>query len=95
MGDFWVITIAVAAWIGGLVSGLVGFWKSGEKFDWKKFGCTALTALIAGAAFAIGYKLAGQTVSWLDIAIAFVAGAGADTLVNRIGKTASPTGPPA
>ena len=49
--------VAMAALLGGLVSGLLGWLESSEPFNPRKFGGSAVRALIAGAVFAAGYEL--------------------------------------
>lgn len=75
--------IALVALVGGLVSALIGWLDSGEHFDPRKFGGSAVRSLIAGVVFAVGYHLSGA-VSILDLFYAFLGGAGIDVLGNRI-----------
>ena len=75
--------VAVAALVGGLVSALLGWLESGESFNPRKFGGSAVRALIAAAVFAAGYELA-NSVGALDLLYAFLGGAGVDVIGNRI-----------
>ncbi len=75
--------IALAALCGGLVAALVGWLESNEPFDRRKFGGSAIRALIAAAVFAAGYELSSPLVI-LDLFFAFLGGAGVDVLGNRI-----------
>jgi len=75
--------IALAALAGGLVAALLGWLESAEPFNSRKFGGSAIRALIAGIVFAVGYQLS-ETVSLLDLFYAFLGGAGVDVLGNRV-----------
>lgn len=75
--------IALAALLGGLVAALLGWLDSSELFNPRKFGGSAVRALIAAIIFAAGYQLA-NSVSVLDLFYAFLGGAGVDVLGNRI-----------
>jgi len=75
--------IALAALLGGLAAAFAGWLESNEPFNQRKFGSSAIRALIAGAVFAAGYELSGS-VGMLDLFYAFLGGAGVDVLGNRI-----------
>jgi len=75
--------IALAALLGGLVAALLGWLESNESFNPRKFGGSAIRALIAGILFAVGYQLSG-TLGLLDLFYAFLGGAGVDVLGNRV-----------
>jgi len=78
-----VIWIAVAAFLGGIVSSLLGWFDSQEAFDMKKFGASIVRALIAGIGFAAVYQYM-NALTPIDLAVAFLGGSGVDTLGNRI-----------
>jgi len=75
--------VALAALLGGLVAALLGWLESNEPFNARKFGGSAVRALIAAVIFAVGYQLA-NSVPMLDLFYAFLGGAGVDVLGNRI-----------
>ena len=75
--------ISLAAVMGGLTVALLGWMESNEPFNLRKFGGSAIRALIAGAIFAVGYEMS-NSVGWLDLFYAFLAGAGVDVIGNRI-----------
>jgi len=75
--------IALLAFSGGLASALTGWFESQEKFDWRKFGGSAIRALVAAAVFAAGYEVSGS-LGVMDLFYAFLGGAGVDVLGNRI-----------
>lgn len=99
--------VALMALAGGLVAALLGWMESGERFDGRKFGGSAIRALIAGALFAVGYELAAGRVGVTDLLYAFLGGAGVDAIGNRAGgalgnasfplasRGAKPVAPPA
>lgn len=78
-----VISIGVSAFIGGIVAALLGWLDSGETFNIRKFSASIVRALIAGVIFAVGYSYA-NSLSPIDIGIAFVGGSGIDVLGHRI-----------
>ena len=78
-----IVYVSLAACAGGIFSAILGWLESGVTFNGRKFAASALRALTAGIVFAVGYTIAGN-VTIMDIAIAFVAGAGFDVLGNRL-----------
>jgi hypothetical protein len=58
--------IALAALLGGFVAALVGWLESNDTFDPRKFGGSAIRALVAGIIFAAGYQLS-NSVTMLDL----------------------------
>lgn len=78
-----VILIGVSAFVGGIVSATLGWFDSGEPFEVKKFSASLIRALIAGVVFAVGYSYI-NSLSPIDIGIAFCGGAGIDVLGNRV-----------
>jgi hypothetical protein len=58
---------------GGVLLWLLGFLKSGETFDAKKFGLSMVFAIGAGLVAGLSYN--GAT-TWKDAALAILAGAG-------------------
>ena len=78
-----VIFMGISAFIGGIVVALLGWLDSGETFEIRKFSASIVRALIAGVVFAVGYTYA-NSLSPIDIGIAFCGGAGVDALGNRI-----------
>ena len=78
-----IVWVSLLAFVGALVSATLGWFDSGEVFEPRKFGASLIRALIAAIAFAVGYTYANG-VTPLDLAIAFLGGAGVDVLGNRI-----------
>jgi len=75
--------IALVALLGGLVAALLGWLESNEAFDARKFGGSAIRALIASIIFAVSYELS-NSLTGMDSLYAFLGGAGVDVLGNRI-----------
>ena len=80
-----ILWLALAAWGGGIVSGLLGWFESKEPFDARKFSSTFLRALLAAAVFAIGgaVSLVGA-IGWEVLIASFLAGAGVDAGLKRL-----------
>jgi len=78
-----VVWIGVAAFLGGIVSGVLGWLDSGEAFEIRKFSASIVRALFAGLGIAVAYSYA-NSITALDIVVAILAGAGFDAGVNRI-----------
>jgi hypothetical protein len=79
-----VIWIALACLIGGIGTGILGFLKAGQSFNLGRFAQTFWSALSAAIIFAIAYQFDAGGLSVYDILAAFLAGMGADNIVNRI-----------
>lgn len=77
------IWIGIAATIGGIVKGLIGWSRSQESFSGRKFLGTALTALVSGLTVSLVYS-AAIGIGLPDIVVAFLAGAGVDNLRKEL-----------
>jgi len=77
------LNVALAALLGGLTTALLGWLESSEPFNLRKFGGSAIRALVASIVFAAGYHLSGS-VGIVDFFYAFLGGAGVDVIGNRI-----------
>jgi hypothetical protein len=83
--DSALLWVGLVAFAGGLVSGALSWIDSG--WSRRKTVRTVAASLLAGAAFAAGFQLAGTLQVYHFIA-AFLGGAGSDALTNRfIGAT--------
>ena len=78
-----IIWIAVSAFVGGIVTAILGWLDSGETFNMRKFGSSLVRALVAAIVFAVAYTYSNG-LSPIDIGIAFLGGAGVDVVGNRI-----------
>ncbi len=83
MEDSKYLTIALMAFLGGILNGIAGWADSHEPFDLRKFLKTVITALLSGLVIGINYQFA-DGVTWKDILAAIVLGAGIDSFTNRI-----------
>ena len=79
------IIIAAAAFGGSLISGTIGWLKSGLPWDGRKFAESVLSGIGAALVFALAYQF-NETggIRAFDILAAIAAGAGIDNLVNRV-----------
>ena len=80
--DYSLVFIALAAFLGGLLSSVMGWMDSGEPFDPRKFFKSLMAALIAGMSFATIYSFSNG-ITPKDILLAILGGAGVDGLSNR------------
>lgn len=78
-----VIWIAVSAFVGGVITGVLGWLDSKEAFDVRKFGASLVRALVASIGFAVACQYSNG-LSPIDIGLAFLGGAGVDVLGNRV-----------
>lgn len=78
-----VVWIGASAFVGGIVAAALGWMDSSEPFNMRKFGASAVRALVGGIIFAVSYSYT-NSLSPIDIGIAFCGGAGIDVLGNRI-----------
>lgn len=76
--------LALSAGGGCIAAALLGWFKSGDKFNARIFGASVVRAALAGAGFAIGTTLATGVASVENLIAAFLAGAGVDVLGHRL-----------
>ncbi len=93
-----LLIIALAAFLGGVFSALVGFCKAKmadppEIFVPYKFLKSVIVALLAGIGFAMAYTFQ-ETFTMRDILGAILGGAGAEVLTNRTNGALTPTATP-
>lgn len=80
--DYDIILVALAAFIGGVLSAILGWLDSQEPFNPRKFAKSLGFALVAGLGFAVAYNFSdGVTIR--DLITAFLGGAGWDAVTNR------------
>lgn len=77
-----VLYVAAAAFLGAVLTGLVGWLKTTEPFNSRKFLATVVTAVLTGTGIGIAYVDA--TVGVRDVLMALAAGAGIDYARNVI-----------
>ncbi len=73
---------AGAAALGAILLGVLGWCKTPEGFEAKKFLATVITGIIAGAG--VGVTFAGVPFSALYLILAFLTGAGVDYTRNTV-----------
>lgn len=71
-----VYSVAVAGLLGAILAGIVGFLKSTEPFNARKFLATVVTAVLIGAGLGVAYT--GATVGARELLMALMTGAGTD-----------------
>ena len=79
-----VLYVSLSAFGGGIIAGLLGWFKTGEDFSARVFVPTVLRALLAGGALALTYTFVGEVATVADMVVAFMAGAGVDVVGHRI-----------
>jgi len=78
-----MIIVALSAFGGGILSALLGWLDSSEKFVVRKFVKSIVASVVAGLIFAVSYTY-GDAVGIKDIFLAVLGGAGVDVLANRV-----------
>ncbi len=81
--DIHLVIVALAAAIGGILAAYLGYLDSGEPFNKRKFGKSVVAAVLASVGFAIGYSFA-DGIGVKDVFLAILAGAGWDSITNRV-----------
>jgi hypothetical protein len=83
--DLNILWVALLAFVGGIIAGLLGWLKSGSNFDPRGFAATLVTALVSGAIFASAYQFTNPgTLTVYDLLAAIIAGVGTDALRSRV-----------
>ena len=81
--------LVIAAVLGAVFAGLLGWLESKDTFIARKFASTVLRAILSGAIVAAGYIITPTLGGVLGIVLAFLAGAGIDVLGNRLAGSMS------
>ena len=82
MPDVGMVWIALAALAGAIVSALMGWLDSKERFAGRKFLKSVAAGFIAAAGLALAFN--GSVVGTRDLLLAFLSGAGVDAVGNRV-----------
>ena len=85
MTNYDYLIIIAAAFIGSLGSGLMGWIKSEEKFDKRKFLASVWSAVVASMLFSLAYTKTSE-LGIVNFIGAFLGGAGIDVMSNRSQK---------
>ena len=78
------LIIAGCCLAGSVISGIIGWAKSGEPFVPRKFFVTVASGIGAAIGFALLYNYSSAGLTVFDILAAIAAGLGIDVGVNRI-----------
>ena len=79
-----ILFVAGAAFLGGIVSALLGWTESTEPFNPKKFGSSIIRSIVAAAGVAAAFDYGGGVAAGIGLLIAFLAGVGVDAGGNKI-----------
>jgi hypothetical protein len=82
MHNWDLVLVSLSAILGGLIYAVAGWLDSGEPFNGRAFGRSALAAVIAGIGFAVGYIFI-DGFGIRDVMLAFLAGAGVTAVVPK------------
>jgi hypothetical protein len=88
-----ILVLSLAAVVGALFTGVLGFLASGEPFDPRKFASTILRAIIAAIAIAVTFSFEGD-LDAVNLLLAFLAGAGIDVAGSRLAGVITPAPAP-
>lgn len=75
--------VPLAAGVGAVVAGILGWLETGEAFSSKKYLPTILRAAVAAMAGAVAAPIVGP-IGWTVIGGAFMAGIGVDAGLKRL-----------
>jgi hypothetical protein len=78
------LIIAGCCLLGSVISGTLGWMKSGGPFVPREFLTTVLSGVGAALVFALAYNYTTTGITVFDIIAAIAAGAGVDVGVNRV-----------
>ena len=81
--DISIILIALAAFVGGLVTALLGWAEQATPWDWKKFTSSAIRSFVGAIAIAVAMDYSGPVTPMLYL-FAFLSGAGIEVGGNRV-----------
>lgn len=82
MTNFDYIIVIFASFIGSLGSGFFGYFQSKEPFNFHKFAPSIWSAILSAMLFAAYYQKTTD-IGTLNFIIAFLGGAGVDSLTKR------------
>jgi len=78
-----LIGIALAAFVGGLTTALLGWSEASAPWNWKKFSSSVIRSLVGAVAIAAAMDYSGATAPIIYL-LAFLSGAGVEVGGNRI-----------
>jgi len=77
------LLIFLAAFFGGVITAVLGWLDTSDKFNIRKFMTSVIKSFIGAAVIAVGFDYSGTT-SVILILVAFLAGAGVDAGIKRL-----------
>jgi TctA family transporter len=83
---WYIVLVFLAAFVGGIVTALMGWVSTTEPFIARKFVTSLIKALIGAAVIAVAFDYTG-TQGILMLLTAFLAGAGVDAGIKRLTNT--------
>jgi len=78
-----LVGIAVAAFLGGITTALLGWSEANTPWNWKKFSSSVVRSLVGAAAIAAAMDYSGATAPIIYL-VAFLSGAGVEVGGNRV-----------
>ena len=78
-----LVGIAVAAFLGGITTALLGWSEASNPWNWKKFSSSVIRSLVGAVAIAAAMDYSGATAPIIYL-LAFLSGAGVEVGGNRI-----------
>jgi hypothetical protein len=78
------LIIAVCAFVGSLIAGVLGWLKSGENFVARQFMVTVMSGIGGAILIALAYAYSSSELTIFTMLEAVLAGMGVDVGVNRI-----------
>jgi len=81
-----LIWIALAAFVGGMATALIGWAEQNTPWDIKKFTSSLIRSMVGGVAIAAAMDYSGATAPVIYL-LAFLSGAGIEVGGNRIAGT--------
>lgn len=78
-----LVGIAIAAFLGGIATALLGWTETSTPWNWKKFSRSVIRSLCGAVAIAAAMDYSGATAPIIYL-LAFLSGAGVEVGGNRI-----------
>ncbi len=78
-----LIGIALAAFVGGITTALLGWSEASTPWNWKKFSSSIVRSLVGAVALAAAMDYSGATVPMIYL-LALLSGAGVEVGGNRV-----------
>ena len=78
-----LIGVALAAFVGGITTALLGWSEASAPWNWKKFSSSIIRSLVGAVAIAAAMDYSGATAPIIYL-LAFLSGAGVEVGGNRI-----------